>query len=295
MIRSKDKVALIGIGRLGTALAQALYKNHYLIIGLIDQDLSRAKRASKLVEAKICSDYIFDLEEVDIIFICVPDDAIVSVVASLKNVFEQKRITKFVFHCSGVLTSEVFDLLRKFDIACASIHPIQTFAGQDLDWQKLSNIYWGLEGDLKAIDKASEIIEQLKSDKVIITRELKSLYHLACTIASNYLISLLVPVVDIFKKLGFSEGQTMTILHPLLLTTVSNLRELGLKGALTGPISRGDIKTIAKHIEKLTHNLPLFESMYKLHGKILLNLTSVREKISDEQYETIIRLLGEKG
>ncbi len=295
MIRSKDKVAIIGIGRLGTALARALYQNQYLIVGLIDQHLSHAKRISNVVKAEICSDHIFDLEDVDIIFICVPDDAIDSVVASLKNEFERRRISKFVFHCSGALTSNVFDLLTKFDIACASVHPIQTFAGQDTDWQKLSNIYWGLEGDLKAIDKASEIIEKLKSHTIIINREFKSLYHLACTMASNYLVSLLVPVVDIFKKMNFSEQQTLTIIHPLLSTTISNLKEQGLQGALTGPISRGDIATIIKHIETLTRNLPHFESMYKLHGKNLLNLPAMRERISIEQYEAIKKLLDDQG
>lgn len=295
MINYRDKVAIIGIGQLGSALAQALYQSQYLIRVAIDKDLSRTKRVADLVEAEICSEHIWDLKAVDILFICVPDDAIASVISSLKNQFEQKRISKYLFHCSGALTSAVFDPLKKFDVACASFHPIQTFAGRDDDWQKLLDIYYGLEGDLTAIDKASEIIKKFNSHSIIIPSQFKSLYHLACTMASNYLISLMVPVVEAFKKMNFSEQETFTILYPLLLTTISNLKEQGLDGALTGPISRGDAATLAKHLETLAQNLPFYESLYKLHGRMLLELKSVPEKMSGEQYQAITKLLAEQG
>lgn len=295
MIDPRDKVAVIGIGRLGSALVQALYKSHYNIVRLIDQNLSRAERVSKLVGAEICSEDIFDLKEVDIIFICVPDDAIDSIILKLKNYFEQKHSVKFVFHCSGALTSDVFDPLRTYGAACASFHPIQTFAGKVDDWKKLQNIYFGLEGDLLAIKKAANIIKHFNSHQIIIPKEFKNLYHLACTLASNYMVSLMVPVIAILKKLNISEQEILTMLNPLLSTTLSNLKESGIEEALTGPVSRGDVATIKKHIETLSNNLPFYESMYKLHGKILLDLKSVRDKISDEKYDDMMKLLNGKG
>lgn len=291
----KDTVAIIGIGKLGSALAQALYKNQYPIVGLIDQNLARAEQLAASVEAEICSEDVFDLKAVDLIFNCVPDDEIMIIVSNLKKCFEQRPIAKFVFHCSGALTSEVLDPLRKYGTTCASVHPIQSFAGKDDDWQKLQNIYFGLEGDSDAINKASEIIKKLKSHQIIIPRELKSMYHIACTIASNYLVSLVVSAVDMFKKLNFSEQEILKIFQPLLSTTVSNLTEKGIEGALTGPISREDTATIKKHIQTLSINFPNYETIYKLHGKILLNLKSVRDKISDEKYEEMMKLLNGKG
>jgi len=295
MINFKETVAIIGVGRLGSALAQALYRNGYSIIGLIDQDLYRAEQISHLVNAEICSKDLFDLTEVDIIFTCVPDDAIEGVVSQLESLRKQNSILKFVFHCSGALTSDVFDPLKKNGIAGASFHPIQTFAGKKDDWQKLSNIYFGVEGDSEAIKKASEIIQKLKSNQVIIPKEFKNMYHLACTVASNYLVSLVASAVDIFKKLNFSEQEILKMLHPLLSTTLSNLAEKGIDDALTGPISRGDRATIEKHVETLSRNLPFYESMYKLHGKILLGLKSVRDTISDEKHQELMKLLNGKG
>jgi predicted short-subunit dehydrogenase-like oxidoreductase (DUF2520 family) len=230
-----------------------------------------------------------------LIFICVPDDSIVTVVSDLKKYIEHRPIAKFVFHCSGALTSDVFDPLRKYGSACASVHPIQSFAGKDDDWKKLQNIYFGIEGDSEAVKKAAEIIKNLKSHQIIIPRELKSLYHISCTVASNYLVSLLIMAVDIFKALNFSEQETLKIFQPLLSTTLSNLTEKGIAGALTGPISRGDLATITKHIQTLSINFPNYETIYKLHGKILLNLKSVHDKISDEKYEELMKLLNAKG
>jgi len=295
MINHRETVTIIGVGRLGSALAQALYRNGYSIIGLIDQNLFRAEQVSNFVNPEVCSKDIFDIIAVDIIFICVPDDIIAVVVSQLENQFKQNKIAKFVFHCSGALTSDVFDPLKKYDVAGASLHPIQTLAGREDDWRKLSNIYFGVEGDWQAIKKASEIIDKLKSNRIIIPKEFKSMYHLACTIASNYLVSLVVPTVDIFKKMSFSETEILKMLHPLLSTMLSNLTEKGIAGALTGPISRGDSATIRKHIETLSNNLPFYESMYKLHGKILLSLNSIRESISDEKYQELMKLLNGKG
>ena len=114
-------------------------------------------------------------------------------------------------------------------------------------------------------------------------------------IASNYLVSLVASAAEIFKKMNFSESEILKLLHPLLLTTLSNLTEKGIDEALTGPISRGDAETIEKHIETLSHNLPFYKTMYKLHGKFLLSLNSVRETISDEKYHELMKLLNGKG
>jgi len=295
MCQFKDKISIIGVGRLGSALANALYKNHYAIVGLIDHSFSLAKNVAKLVGSEIFSNKILDLAESDIIFIAVPDDEINSVVSDLTGCFKRKQVAKFVFHTSGALTSDVFDPLIEFDVVGASLHPIQAFTGEKCDWRKFQNIYFGVEGNPTAIEKASEIIKAIKGHKIYIPKQHKSLYHLACTIASNYMISLMIPVTDLFKQLNFSEHETLEIIHPLLLTTLTNLKCREIEGALTGPISRGDIGTIKKHVGILSKKFPAYKSLYQLHGKILMNLKSVIDKIPDEKYNELITFLNEKG
>jgi len=295
MDRPRDEIAVIGVGRLGSALVKALHRNHYSIIGIVDRNITRAEKIAQFVEAEIFSEVVFDLRDAGIIFISVPDDEIASVVADLNKHFKQNLISEFVFHTSGVLTSDVFDPLRKYRIAGSCFHPLQAFAGEEDDWKKFQNIYFGVEGDRAAIGKASQIIKDLKGYKVIISKESRSMYHLACTMASNYMVSLMLPVVDLFKKMNFSEQETLNILYPLLSTTLSNLKHRGTEGALTGPISRGDVGTIIKHLETLSYHFPAYKSIYQLHGKLLLNLKSVCDKIPMEKYLDIMKLLNGEG
>jgi len=294
MFRAEEKIAVIGLGRLGSALLKALYKNHYLIHALIDQNLSLTRKIGAIVNAEISSNNIFELDKVDIIFISVPDDEVVTVVSDLKIHLEQRNFSKFIYHTSGVLTSDVLNPLKEFHIACASFHPIQTFSGNDDDWKKFQNCYFGTEGDSVAIEKASQIINDLKGHQIIVPKELKPVYHLACIMASNYMVSLMVPVIEIFKKMKYSEQEALKMLFPILSTTLTNLRNHGIEKSLSGPILRGDIGTIEKHLEILSTEFPFYKSIYQQLAQIVLELKSVREKLSSEKYEAIMQLVNER-
>ncbi len=295
MIKPSDKIAVIGIGRLGSALAKALRKSHFNINALVDRNYSKLKLLAELVRPEIYSDKIFDLQPVDIIFIAVPDDEVAKVVRELQGLFKQKQPSKHVYHTSGALTGDVFDPLRELSVAAASFHPIQTFSGKKEDWKKFHNIYIGLEGDSSALIKASEIIKAFKSHEIIIPKQYKGLYHLACTFASNYLISLEAVVIELFKEMNFSEQQTLNIIYPLLSTTVENLKSNGIAEALTGPISRGDWGTVKKHLKILSDEFPDYQLLYRLHGKTLINLKTTIEKLSVERLNMIRKLLNGDG
>lgn len=295
MIGQREKVAIIGVGRLGAALSQALHKNHYPIVNLIDYDLLRAKQIASIVGVENYSDTIFKLANPDIIFISIPDDEIDVVVSDLKIHFGRKEeIPKFVFHTSGALSSDVFKPLKELNISCGSFHPIQAFSGGKDDWKKFQGCYFGVEGDSVAIEKATQIINILNGHKIIIHSEVKPIYHLACTMASNYMVSLMIPIVELFKKMDFSEQETLTVLAPLISTTLANIQNQGIGGALTGPISRGDIGTIKKHLEILTIKFPIYKSIYQQLGKFLLNLKAVHDKIPIDKYEDIMKILNEQ-
>lgn len=295
MLQHKDKISVIGVGRIGSALVKALHKADYEIAGVIDRDLSLASKIAKRLKTNKFSNKILDLTASDITFVAVPDDEIADVVTSLKRNFEDQKTSPFVFHTSGALTSEVFYPLVKLNVNCASIHPIQSFPGAENDWTKFQGIYFGLEGSPAAIKKASEIVCKLKGHPIIISKEQKSLYHLACTMASNYLISLMIPVTEIFGNLNFSEKESLKIIYPLLMTTLSNMKNQQIEGALTGPISRGDTGTIEKHLEVLSKNFPQYKKLYRSMGGILINLKSVINRVSNDKYNDMKKLLNGEG
>ncbi len=290
-----DTIAIIGVGRLGSALAQALYNHNHQIKVLVDPKLSFAQSIARIVKAKACIEALPLPEPVDVVFLCVPDDEIAPVAADLARLRPAEKLPRYAFHCSGALSSEVLAPLQQVGVHCASFHPIQTFSGKADDWHRLSNIFFGLEGDAEAVQKAIEILKSLRSDWLLIPKEKKVHYHAACCIASNYLASLLIPAIELFASFGLSESEILKLLKPLLETTLGNLTLQGIETALTGPISRGDVHTIQNHLNILEADFPQYGLFYKLHGQILLNLKSVADKIPPNKYQELRKLLNDQG
>ena len=296
MINSIERIAVVGAGRLGAALLKALTRlSQYKISAVIDININRAEKYARLLDASIYSSNVSDLEPVDLIFITVPDDTIQHIANDLAVLAQQSKITNFVFHASGALSSEIFDSLRKCKIETGSIHPVQAFSGLNDDDKKLSHIYFGIEGTEGAIEKMIQIVTALNSKFLVIPGEQKKSYHLACTLASNYVVALIKPVVEILKKMGFSENEGKQIIFPLLINSIENIKEGSINEALTGPIVRGDIGTIEKHIQILKNSFPDYENVYKELGKIALDFKSVRDGLPAELSGQIRQLLNDKG
>ena len=291
MTQNEPKVAIIGCGRLGSALGIALHRKGYRIVELVDRLLISAERLATVVQAEKFSEKIEDIKTAEIVFVAVPDDTILPVAISLAAKVDEKSKMNYVYHTSGTLTSDVFDPLRKYHIAVASAHPIQTFPGSVDDWKRFENCYFGVEGDRAALARLDFIVKDLGSNSVVIPREFKSHYHLACTIASNFLVALMAPVTALFQKANFSEQQVFDMLFPLLATTITNLKDNGLEGALSGPILRGDVGTIERHLQLLSEDLPAYVSLYRSMGQILLEFDAVKKNLSKEQHEKLTHLL----
>lgn len=295
MVRSIDHVAIIGAGRLGAALIKALAElSQFRISAIIDNNRIHAEKFSRILHDTVLSDQLTDLAPVDTIFIAAPDDAIQSVADELTQIAKKTKIANFVFHMSGSLPSDVLDNLKRYQIEIGSMHPVQSFSGLEDDERRLKNIYFGLEGTENAIDRMAQFVKILHSHYILIPGEAKPLYHLACTIASNYMVALVKPVIEIFEKMGYPETESKKIFFPLVYNSLENIMERSVNEALTGPIARGDEGTIEKHIQILRKFLPAYEDFYRELGKIALDFESVRSKLSAETTRKIRQLLNDK-
>jgi hypothetical protein len=95
------------------------------------------------------------------------------------------------------------------------------------------------------------MIEDLQGTPINIEDENKALYHAAACVASNYLVTLIDFAQYLYEKAGVPDSLAVKVMMPLIEGTLSNIKELGTEQALTGPIVRGDVSTIAHHIEQL--------------------------------------------
>jgi predicted short-subunit dehydrogenase-like oxidoreductase (DUF2520 family) len=278
----KPSFAVIGCGRVGTALAKYLAKSGYVSAGLASKSPASAKRVADLIGASGFSDVLWEAaKKADIIFITTPDGAIKSACDSIseKNGFKSGSV---VFHCSGALSSTELLSAKTSGAYIGSMHPLQSFASTEYEFNPFSGIVTSVEGDEKAIDSAQHITEDLGSYCVTIKTEAKMLYHASAVVASNYLVTLLDLSLSLIKLAGVPGEDALRGLIPLIEGTISNIEKMGIRNALTGPIARGDIRTIEKHLSEIGSKTPRLLSLYRTLGLYTVEIAKEKGSISEE-------------
>jgi predicted short-subunit dehydrogenase-like oxidoreductase (DUF2520 family) len=102
------------------------------------------------------------------------------------------------------------------------------------------------------------------------------LYHAGAVIAANYMVALADAARALLVAAGVSPDQALPALIPLMSSVVQNLSQLGLPGALTGPVARGDVSSVEQHLRILAQRAPEMLDLYRRLGRDVLRLA--REK-----------------
>ena len=290
MEQVKEKIAIIGTGRVGCHLAVALKNAGLDVLAVSD---IRSEQAGACAEQCGPPVRYLPLKEfpttLSMIFIAVPDDYIGDVAASLDELDVVKKNT-IVCHTSGAKTSEVLYSLSGKTKLLLSVHPVQTITENIRDWEKLLNIYWGLEGIDDAQERMKKVLGCLNGRVFSLTASQKSGYHAACVWASNFIVAVMDSAIEILMKNNIPEPDARHILAPLALTALQNVIKTGPTQALTGPVVRGDAGTVAGHLDTLKKNNPRLLNQYlELAGQLLV--ISSRADKDEEKYTSIKRLL----
>jgi len=252
-------IGVVGLGRVGGTLAFALAREGFPLAAVASRDFGKASAFAETIRAS-CGTLPFAvaakdiLRYADLVFLATPDDAIDATCVALPW-----DATKIAVHLSGVQGMEVLHAACARGAEVASFHPLNSFPKDDLS----SDVLVGQAGSLKRSfialtcrnEKAKSVLEDLASrlgaGYFNIAEEQKVLYHAAAVITSNYLPTLMAAAVELWQEMGYSEEQALRFAGPLLSTTCQNTLALGPRAALTGPIARGDLGTIEKHLSAL--------------------------------------------
>ncbi|MDZ7261191.1 MAG: DUF2520 domain-containing protein [candidate division KSB1 bacterium] len=295
MSRQEQKVVLIGAGRVGSTLAVHLREKGYTICAVISRSRASASACAEKVQCPLAATDIQELPSAaSIILITTPDDAIPSVVQSLVKLDPTLLKDRLVAHTSGALSSSILAPLKKEGALVASIHPVQTFPPVGNRIAHLTGVYFGIEGNDQAIKKARKLVEDLGGIPIVLPEEVKGLYHLACTMASNYLVTLIGASLTILRSLNLSEKEAFCLLKPLLEGTLKNIENSGVSKALTGPIARGDVETVRLHLTLLEEKYPDLLPLYLSLGTKAMEISLAQGKIELNQIQKLIELWSQK-
>jgi predicted short-subunit dehydrogenase-like oxidoreductase (DUF2520 family) len=252
---NKPSIGLVGPGALGTALSTRLHAAGYPVLFIAARgQVSALALAAKLgTEAVGLPDLARHLP-CDILFCCVPDDAIPSVAQRLAPLLPNWEGT-VVAHTSGAGQAALLSPLGQSGAAMMSFHPLQTFTGiHDADLFK--GIHIALEGEPAAVAVGRQMATDMGCRHILLDADTKPLYHLAATTASNSLSVLVAMAQELMNTVGIDSITAIQMLQPLIETTWRNILQFQPEEALTGPVVRGDVTTIERHITAIERHAP---------------------------------------
>ncbi len=283
-------IAIIGAGRLGTSLGYALSKKGYAINALSCRSITSAEESrQKIGQGVATTDNVRTADQAETVFLTVPDDEIEAVVKELVS-SPLNWEEKIAFQCSGLLTSRVLDPLRAKGVYAASVHPCFSFSKKHSSQDLFHGVHFALEGDDLAVAAAKDIIYAIGGLYFMIHAKDKACYHTACSLASNMSVALLYTAISLLGRCGLGEDEAKKVLGPLLEATLHNVNKINIFDALTGPVARGDLTTIKKHLIEL-EKFPPVRRIYVDLAKQALEIAKRRDKIPREKISAMAALL----
>lgn len=253
---------IIGAGRVGQALALAFAPHSIARPLLWSRSIERTRGAASPIgcaETARGVDHLIDACE--IIAIAVSDDALPEIVADLASRLPSGR-APFVFHVSGRSGAAVLDPVRAVGGITAAIHPAMTFTGQpESEVRRMAEARFAITGSTpEATGQAKQIVALLGGVAVEIAEDRRALYHAALCHASNHLVTLIAGASDALTDAGVDDPAAL--LAPLFRAALENSILHGFAG-LSGPLLRGDDRTIGEHLDALGTYSPQLLPAYR--------------------------------
>jgi predicted short-subunit dehydrogenase-like oxidoreductase (DUF2520 family) len=288
----KENVAIIGLGKAGTAVGYLLHQAGYPIVAVTCrshnslQDRIRytgGKAFAAETNAKAAS-------MATCIFIVTPDDTISAVCREIAQQGGFKPGDK-VIHMSGAGGLDLLESARLAGASVASIHPIQSFADVESAIRSIPQSTFGITADEEIREWSAVLVRALGGIPFYVPETIRPLYHAAASMASNYLTTLIHMVEETYLSIGLSRNEAIHAFWPLVFCTLRNIEARGTAHALTGPISRGDTGTIEQHIRVLREKLPAYLPAYCSMGLLTVDLAVKKGTLSPEKAEAIKAIL----
>jgi predicted short-subunit dehydrogenase-like oxidoreductase (DUF2520 family) len=286
-------VFIMGAGVVGTALAARLVRAAIPVIGLHGRQVELTDAARAISGVVTSTGDIPDvISESDIIIISVRDERIGEIAGRLVT---EKRLRpqQVVLHTSGANAAEtVLGLARPHVRAVGTLHPLVSFADARVAVEQMREVAFGIEGDEPARAYAKRLVRAMGAHGVFLEGANLPLYHAGAVLASNYVVALADMAQRLLVTAGVPPAEALPMLIPLLSSVVQNLAQVGLPGALTGPVQRGDVSSVERHLQVLEARAPELLELYRLVGRDVLRLAREKSNLDPDTVKRLESLFG---
>lgn len=284
-------IGIVGAGAVGTALGAALHRAGWPVVAVASRDAARRERFRTFVPgARAFAEAPAILDEVELVILAVPDDAIERLAGELRLYGGQALV-----HTSGALGVEILAPARAADTQLGAFHPLVAFADTERAVQAFHGATIAVEGDAQLVAHLADMAEALGATAVRLAPGSKAAYHAAAVLAAGGFVALLDAIAELGRAAGLDEAGSLAVYGGLIEQTLGNARALGVGAALTGPMTRGDVGTLARHLEALGRLAPAALPLYRAAAEREIAIAETRGSLAPEAAESMRRLLAMPG
>lgn len=280
---ARPRVFIFGAGRAGRALARAWHACGVPIVGLHGRSTTPDDPDRVTVGAIPAA-----IADADVVLVTVRDAQLDEAFGALAHA--PLREGAVVLHASGASDPAGLEALRAAGHPCGTFHPLAPLADPAAGIKILRGAYIGVDGDREAVASARALAAALGARPVRIPAGKKPLYHAAAVTSSNFVTALAMLASRLFRESGLSPADAEGATRSLMRTAVANMERGDFVAALTGPAARGEVETVARHLEALA-GYPREARVYRELTHAILLALEERRGASPERLE-LRRVIG---
>jgi len=275
------QIGLIGAGRVAQAFALALAPHSAAPPLLWARSPDKARAAAARIGRAVAAPQVEPLlAAADLLVLAVSDDAVAAVAADLAAALPADR-APFAFHVSGRSGAAILAPLQAAGASTAAIHPAMTFTGDPpAEVRRMAQARFAITGATAAATRrATRLVARLGGIAVEIAEDRRALYHAGLCHASNHLVTLIAGAAHALAGAGVDDPAAL--LAPLVRAALENSLDHGF-AALSGPLLRGDARTIGEHVEALAAHAPDLLPAYRAMAHATLDELARTTPVSPE-------------
>lgn len=274
------KVFIVGAGRLGGALALKLLEAGHEVATVSQSEAGRRRAAKLGIPGEV-----FAPGEAKVVLLTVPDRL---VGAAASGIAPELKKGQIIAHCSGALDLEPLRSIGRTDLHVGSLHPLCAVPSP---LATLEGASAAIDGDQKAARALTRLAKDVGLRPFALPEKQRPLYHAAAAIASNGVVGLAAAAVDMLHGCGLSRKRALEAVVPLVASAVEGLTAKGLPDALTGPVARGDVEVVEKHLKALKKAKRHQQELYRALSRQIVAVALEMESGDPKGKKQVARLL----
>jgi predicted short-subunit dehydrogenase-like oxidoreductase (DUF2520 family) len=283
------RIGVVGAGRVGAVLSAALRAAGHEVVAAAGESTASVERIEALLPGVRRAKPTEVARSCDLLLLTVPDDMLENVVTTMVGA-GAIRAGQVVCHTSGRHGLAVLAAATAIGARPLAMHPAMTFTGTAVDLDRLPGCVFGVT----ARDEDRALVESLVADlggvPMWVPEDKRTLYHAGLAHGANHLVTLVAQAMELLAAAGADDPAAT--LRPLLSAALDNALVAG-DAALTGPIVRGDVNTVAAHLADIAETAPGTIPSYVAMAKATADRAVLDGRLMPIRASKIVRLLDE--